>query len=440
VKAPPPSSSASPLCKGKDDDGGSDDDEDVHGDEDEDDDAFEDDMSESEDDDDDHEVDEESDDGGEKLSKKQKKAPPAKCGKCGFVNANCACAAPLRYEYLEAEIDKTGPIGMTLGMKAGSAAVVDIKQNSAAAGTGIRIGDQVEGLNGTMVIGWELAKIVEVLGALTGWIKIRLKRGVGYAAPAAGTKLPKKKKKKAKKDPNAPKKPKTAYIYFCNVKRPEVVASNPIGVSHGDLMKLVGTAWKELSAEEKTQFEELSAKDKERYATEMQAYIPPVEEIDSSGNVSDGSSASAKKRKREKKKKAKDPNAPKKALSAYMIFGAAKRIELKGAQPDLDFKEVAIETGKQWRELSEENKVQWNEKSAVLKAKYLEEMEDYAPPPADLTSTEDLDGGKASKKKKKRKKKDPSARESIQLPSLLTPSHNICPPQPSVIAPLSCSS
>ena len=152
MKAPPPSSSASPLCKGKDDDGGSDDDEDVHGDEDEDDDAFEDDMSESEDDDDDHEVDEESDDGGEKLSKKQKKAPPAKCGKCGFVNANCACAAPLRYEYLEAEIDKTGPIGMTLGMKAGSAAVVDIKQNSAAAGTGIRIGDQVEGLNGTMVI------------------------------------------------------------------------------------------------------------------------------------------------------------------------------------------------------------------------------------------------------------------------------------------------
>ena len=60
-----------------------------------------------------------------------------------------------------------------------------------AAGTAIRIGDHVEALNGTMVLGWELAKIVEVLGALTGWIKLRFKRGVGRAVPtAAAAKLP----------------------------------------------------------------------------------------------------------------------------------------------------------------------------------------------------------------------------------------------------------
>jgi hypothetical protein len=245
-----------------------------------------------------------------------------------------------------------------------------------------------------------------------GWIKLRFKRGVGRAVPtAAAAKLPKK--KRVKKDPNAPKKAKSAYIFFCAVKRPQMVASNPIGISHGDLTKMVSAAWKELPAEEKKQFEELSATDKERYVIEMQAYTPPDDIILAIAKMNDGndsdnsSSASAKKRKREgaSKKKKKDPNAPKKAMSAYIIFSAAKRIELKETQPELDFNQTAVEMGKQWRELSDEDKVQWNEKSAVSKARYEKEMEGYTPP-ADLVMSDDNGGGsKASKKKKK----DPNA-------------------------------
>jgi hypothetical protein len=76
--------------------------------------------------------------------------------------------APLRYEYLEAEIYKTDTLGLTLGMKDGRAAVMAIKQNSVAAGTAILIGDKLEAVNGTMVLGWKLERIVGIIGALTG--------------------------------------------------------------------------------------------------------------------------------------------------------------------------------------------------------------------------------------------------------------------------------
>jgi len=77
---------------------------------------------------------------------------------------------------------------------------------------------------------------------------------------------------------------------------------------------------------------------------------PPKEKVKREG----GDSSPVKRKKATKKK---DPNAPKKALSAWMIFSAAKRAELKESQPDLDFKGMATEMGKLWRECSAEDKV-----------------------------------------------------------------------------------
>jgi structure-specific recognition protein 1 len=85
-------------------------------------------------------------------------------------------------------------------------------------------------------------------------------------------------------------------------------------------------------------------------------------------------------RSKKSKQNKKDPNAPKKAMTAYTIFSAAKRNGLKETQPELSFGELGAELGKQWRELSDEGKVQWHEEAATQKARYEKEMEGYTAP------------------------------------------------------------
>jgi structure-specific recognition protein 1 len=61
------------------------------------------------------------------------------------------------------------------------------------------------------------------------------------------------KKKKAKKDPNAPKRGLTSFLYFSQENRAKVNAENP-GMAIGDVAKILGAKWKELSDAEKTVF------------------------------------------------------------------------------------------------------------------------------------------------------------------------------------------
>jgi len=61
------------------------------------------------------------------------------------------------------------------------------------------------------------------------------------------------------------------------------------------------------------------------------------------------------KRKR-KTKKPRDPNAPKRALSSYMLFAAATRADIRKANPEMGTTEVARALGAAWRALSDEDK------------------------------------------------------------------------------------
>jgi structure-specific recognition protein 1 len=80
-----------------------------------------------------------------------------------------------------------------------------------------------------------------------------------------------KKKKRAKKDKNAPKRPMTAFILFSNEYRTKVVSENP-GSSIGDVAKILGAKWKEITEQEKKIFEAKAAQDKLRYQAEMEVY------------------------------------------------------------------------------------------------------------------------------------------------------------------------
>lgn len=66
--------------------------------------------------------------------------------------------------------------------------------------------------------------------------------------------------------------------------------------------------------------------------------------------------------KRKRKRKApKDPNAPKKAMSSYLIFSNKFRSKVKEEHPEMTPKDVSVELGRLWREMSQEDKqVGWN--------------------------------------------------------------------------------
>lgn len=77
--------------------------------------------------------------------------------------------------------------------------------------------------------------------------------------------------KKKKKDPNAPKRATTAFMFYSTKMRPIIKEEKP-DIKFTEMGKLIGAKWRELSAEDKTEFEEMASEDKKRYSDEMAKY------------------------------------------------------------------------------------------------------------------------------------------------------------------------
>ena len=56
------------------------------------------------------------------------------------------------------------------------------------------------------------------------------------------------------------------------------------------------------------------------------------------------------------KKRKKDPNAPKRPLSAYMYFCSNNRDQIKKNNPELKLTEVAMRLGQMWKDMSDDDK------------------------------------------------------------------------------------
>ena len=98
-----------------------------------------------------------------------------------------------------------------------------------------------------------------------------------------------------------------------------------------------------------------------------------------------------------KSKAGKDPNKPKRGLTAFMWYSKERRGPIKEAEPKLAFGEIAKKIGLEWGSLNDKKKVKFEKLAVKDKARYEEEMKGYTPP----------EGGVAAKKKKR--KKDPNA-------------------------------
>lgn len=102
-----------------------------------------------------------------------------------------------------------------------------------------------------------------------------------------------------------------------------------------------------------------------------------------------------------------DPNKPKKALSAWMCFCNEMRADL--LKEGMKVTEVSKELSKRWKDLSDENRELYDKQAAEDKKRYEKEMEGYVPPAKEEGDDEEQDNGKKRRKPKaERKPRKPS--------------------------------
>ena len=125
--------------------------------------------------------------------------------------------------------------------------------------------------------------------------------------------------------------------------------------------QILSVEFKEISPSERAKWDQKALEDKERYAREMEDYVPPsdVEE--------DGP----------KKKKRKDPNAPKRNMSAFFLYSNDVRQSVRESNPDAKFGDIAKIISKQYKELSEKEMSKYQKLAAEDKERYQREMAAY---------------------------------------------------------------
>ncbi|KAJ3490018.1 hypothetical protein NLJ89_g11474 [Agrocybe chaxingu] len=89
------------------------------------------------------------------------------------------------------------------------------------------------------------------------------------------------------------------------------------------------------------------------------------------------STQGAEKAEKAPRKSKKDPNAPKRALSAYMFFSQDWRERIKTENPDAGFGEVGKLLGAKWKELDEAEKKPYIDQAARDKERADEEKAAY---------------------------------------------------------------
>lgn len=110
-------------------------------------------------------------------------------------------------------------------------------------------------------------------------------------------------------------------------------------------MSEAAIAWRKISEAEKAKYNELASKDAERYQTERAAYLKEQELI----------------------------APPKRNMSAYLIFFIENRLRMIQENPSLPATQVASESGKMWKAMSDAEKKPYLVRAGAEKEKYEKE-------------------------------------------------------------------
>merc|ERR1711981_714594 len=125
----------------------------------------------------------------------------------------------------------------------------------------------------------------------------------------------------------------------------------------------IGKLWRNMSATKRKPYMQLAAEDKARYEDEKANYVPSAEFL-----------ASQKAAGRKKKK---DPNAPKRGMSAYLFFCSAHRKAMVRSNPTKKMTEIASLLAVKWRNTSASGRKKFDAQSKKDKARYTREKAAY---------------------------------------------------------------
>merc|ERR1719384_1167414 len=152
--------------------------------------------------------------------------------------------------------------------------------------------------------------------------------------------------------------------------RPGVMKDNS-GATVAQIGKMLGKMWKNVSEDDRAPFEKKAAAAKASYTTKREKYEK------SAGYKRHQMKMLAWKIHETKKPFKKDENAPKRALSAYMLYAASVRSKILKENPDMEVTEVMKEQSVWWKALSDKEREPWANKAAAEKKKYQAKVERY---------------------------------------------------------------
>ena len=117
-----------------------------------------------------------------------------------------------------------------------------------------------------------------------------------------------------------------------------------------NLLFLVIRVRRNLPADERAHWDDVAAKDKQRYMVEKASYTGPWQVP--------------------WKRAKKDPSAPKRPMSAFLYFSQGRRRKIKEANPKMKNTEVSRMLGEMWRNASEEDRKPHIDKEKEEREKY----------------------------------------------------------------------
>lgn len=134
-----------------------------------------------------------------------------------------------------------------------------------------------------------------------------------------------------------PKRPMTGYMRFSNEVRESV--QQETGLTGIHVSKPISEKWNAMSDEEKSVYNAAFQEEMPEYREQMAAY-----------KQTDAFTAEKAAKKAKKiGKKPKDPNAPKRPMSGYFLFGNSVRAQVQEELETSDFKQVSSKINEMWK-------------------------------------------------------------------------------------------
>lgn len=188
-------------------------------------------------------------------------------------------------------------------------------------------------------------------------------------------------KKNSNSDKKQPKRKRTAYLFYTSSMRSKVSIQHQ-GLPPAEITRILANNWKNLTDEERAPFIERAKEDQNRWENEKLDFMSVGKDESIADDLDQLSKDSSKKRGRKKRERkwTKDPEAPKKALSPYIIYGQKARPEiirkLKETN-DYNGSNVMKHISYQWKSMTQEEKDQFKDFAKNDKERYEKEKYEY---------------------------------------------------------------